>query len=326
MRFVLRRLGHGLILLGVLSLVTFLLAELAPGDPLSALRLDPSISEETLERLREKYDLDRPWYERYGRWLRSVGQGEFGYSTQYETSVAPLLAPRLRNTLLLMTAASALAWLLALPLGLLAARRPDGFWDRVVRLASAALLATPEILLALGALVLAAWSGLFPVGGMQEFSGSSKVFSGLRNLLWHLALPTLVLGLGLLPVLLLHVTSVVRQVLEEPFLLTARSLGIPPSRQLLFHALPAAAQPLIALFGLTLAGLVSGSLLVEVVLGWPGLGPLLLGAVFARDLHVVLAAGLVSGMFLLLGNLISDLLSAAVDPRWAANQHRGQLA
>jgi peptide/nickel transport system permease protein len=316
MVYILRRVSHGLVLLFLLSILTFLLAELTPGDALSDLRLDPNISPETINLLQVRYGLDRPLVERYGLWLGSVVRGEFGYSLHYETPVWPLLRPRLRNTLFLMTTATALAWLLALPLGLHAADRPGGLLDRVTLTLAAGIQSMPEILLALGALLLATRSDLFPVGGMASMEFSSlDSWAPLRDFLWHLILPAVVLTLGLLPFLVHHIRSALALTLNQPFLFTARAFGIPRRRRLWRHALPAAAHPLLSLFGLTLARLVSSSLLVEVILGWPGLGPLLLGAVLTRDLHVVLATTLISGVFLLLGNLAADLLLHAVDPR-----------
>jgi len=316
MTYLLRRLAHGLVLLFLLSALTFLLAELTPGDALADLQFAPDLSPQTLSLLRVRYGLDRPLVERYGLWLDSVLRGEFGYSLHYETPVWPLLRPRLLNTLLLMTTATATAWLLALPLGLCAADRPGSLVDRTCLALAAGLQSLPEILLALGALLLATRSGLFPSGGMvsTEFA-ELGTWTRLMDLLWHLMLPTVVLVLGLLPMLLRHVRSALVLTLNQPFLFTARAFGIPRWRRLWRHALPAAAHPLLSLFGLTLARLVSASLLVEVVLGWPGLGPLLLGAVLTRDLHMVLATTLVSGLFLLTGNLVADLLLLAADPR-----------
>ncbi len=315
-RYAARRLGHGLLLLVAVSVFTFLLAELAPGDLLAEMRLDPRISEQTLETLRERYGLDQPLPLRYLGWLRSIADGELGYSFAHHLPVGTLLWPRARNTLLLTATAMALAWLAAVPLGVWTARRAGGWLDRLVLGAANLPLAVPDLVLGLGCLLLAARTGLFPAGGMASL-GAAELGGWQRaiDLAWHLALPAAALAAGNLPVLLRHVRSALVDALDAPFLHVARGHGIRRSRLLYRYALPAAVHPLITLFGLSLARLLSGSLLIEVILSWPGLGPLLLEAILARDLHVVVGATLLSCLFLVAGNLVADLLLYAADPR-----------
>ena len=137
----------------------------------------------------------------------------------------------------------------------------------------------------------------------------------LRDLAWHLTLPVVALAAGAVPVLLRHVRSALIESLQAPVVRHARGHGIAPSRLLLGYALPAAAHPLISLFGFSIATLLSGALLVEVILSWPGIGPLLVEAILARDLHVVVGATLASAVFVVVGQLVADLLLYAVDPR-----------
>jgi peptide/nickel transport system permease protein len=137
----------------------------------------------------------------------------------------------------------------------------------------------------------------------------------LRDLAWHLTLPASVLVLGMLPVLVRHVRSAMVEAIDAPFALAARAHGIPSRRRLFRHLLPVAANPLIGLLGLSLGTLLSASLLVEVVMGWPGLGPLLVDAILARDIAVVLGSVLLSATFLIAGNLLADLLLYRLDPR-----------
>ena len=315
-RYAARRLGHGILLLLAVSVLTFLLAELAPGDPLAEMRLDPQISEETLEALRSRYGLDRPLPLRYLGWLRSIAAGELGFSFAHNVPVGTLLWPRAKNTLLLTATAMTLAWLAAVPLGVWTARRRGGGLDRLVLGAAQLPLAVPDLVLGLGCLLLAARTGLFPAGGMASLEAAELGAWGRTiDLAWHLALPAAALALGSLPVLLRHVRAAMVEALDAPFLQVARGHGIPRSRRLYRYALPAAAHPLITLFGLSLARLLSGSLLIEVILSWPGLGPLLLEAILARDLHVVVGATLLSCCFLVAGNLVADFLLYAADPR-----------
>lgn len=316
MRYLLRRAWHALFLLIGVSLLSFLFAELAPGDYLAEMRLNPQISPQTLAGLRSQYGLDEPLALRYLAWLKSVAQGEFGFSFAYNTPVAPLLWVRARNTLLLGIIATAIAWLLAIPLGVWSASRPGRLADRISTSGTTLLLAIPDVLLALGFLLLAVRTGLFPTGGMVSLNFAELGWWGkIADLAAHLALPVAALVFGTLPTLVRHVRAAMIDVLQAPFMQAARAHGIRRGRLLFRHALPAALNPLISLFGFSIAGLLSGSLLVEVVMSWPGLGPLLVEAILSRDLYVVIGSVIFSTMFLIGGMLISDALLFAADPR-----------
>ena len=316
MRWILQRCAHGLLLLVGVSLLTFAFTELAPGDYFDEMRLDPQISTETVEALRSRYGLDDPLAVRYLRWLGSVLSGDLGFSFAYNSPVGPLLWVRARNTLLLTGLATVLAWLIAVPLGTWAAARPGRWTQAVFGGATSLLLAIPDLVLALAFLLLAVRSGLFPVGGMVSLDFESLGFWGkAADLLHHLVLPVTVMTLATLPVLVRHVHASVSEVLQSRFLVAARGYGIPRRRLLLRYALPVAANPLISLFGFSIGSLLSASLLVEVILSWPGIGPLLLESILARDVHIVIASVLISTVFLILGNLVADLLLYAVDPR-----------
>lgn len=313
MPFLLRRLLHSILLLLAVSLATFVLADLAPGSALDALRLDPSISAETLETLRQRNEIalgseDDALTVRYVRWLHGMARGDLGLSVTHRVPVADLLTPRLGATLLLGTTSTALAWLLALGLGSLAAIRPAGRVDRFVSALQAVVLALPEILLALLALLLAARVAWLPVGGLPVDGGFVE---GLR----HLFLPATVIALGGMAVLVSHVRTEVARALDAPAVRAARGHGLGRGRLLLRYVLPEAANPLISLFGLSVGALLSGSLVVEAIFSWPGLGPLLLSAIQNRDLPVVVATILVSSACLVVGQLLADVWLYAHDPR-----------
>ena len=311
-----RRAVHGLLLLVGVSVLSFVLVELAPGDYFAEMRLDPRISEATVHALRSRYGLDRPLPERYARWLASLAKGELGYSFAYGQPVGPLLWPRLRNTLLLTVTATALAWLLAVPLGTWWATRRRGPADAGLTGLTAMLLALPDLVLVLGLLLLAVRTGWFPAGGMVSLGHEQMPWGArVKDVAFHLVLPVTALVLGIVPALVRYVRASVADALGAPFVRAARAHGIPERRVLFRHVLPAAANPLISLFGLSLAGLLSMSLLVEVVMSWPGLGPLLLEAILARDFHLVLGPVLASTVLLLGGNLLADLVLAVADPR-----------
>ena len=316
MRYLLRRSLHAIFLLLGVSLLTFLFSALAPGNYFDEMRLNPQISPETVAALRAQYQLDRPLPVRYAHWLNALAHGQMGFSFAYNSPVAPLLWARARNTLLLTVTATLLAWLLALPLGVWSAAGFGRAPDRIVSWTTATLLVIPDLVLALGLLIIAVRTGWFPTGGLTSigFDELSPLHK-LRDLAWHMTLPVIALVLAALPTLVRHVRASVAEVLEAPFLRAALGHGLPHSKLLYVYALRAAANPLISLFGFSVGTLLSGSLLVEVIMSWPGLGPFLLEAILARDLYVVIGGVLLSMIFLVAGNLFADVLLYWADPR-----------
>jgi peptide/nickel transport system permease protein len=316
MKYLERRLIHSVLLLITVSVFCFLFTDLAPGSFLDEMRLNPQISAETVSALRSEYGLDRPLPVRYTCWLKSVLHGDWGYSFAYGTSVKSLLLVRARNTLLLTTLAMVLAWLIAIPLGVWIAKRSGRWDDRLSMAGTSLLLSVPEIVLVLGLLYLAIRTRALPVGGMVSVEFEHLGILGkIRDLVMHMVIPAGTLALASLPVLVRHIRVSMIEVLKAPFIQAARGHGIGPTRLLFRYALPAAANPLISLFGLSVAGLLSGSLLVEVISGWPGLGPLLLEASMSRDLYVVVGVVMASTLFMILGNLLADVMLVMVDPR-----------
>jgi peptide/nickel transport system permease protein len=310
MRYAARRLLHGLLLLAGVSLLSFLFADLAPGDFFSEMRLERGVTAQTIQSMRERRGLDRPLPVRYAAWLASMARGEFGYSLAYASPVGPLLRQRIPGTLLLTATATLLAWLLAIPLGIWNAARRGTASDSAIKASLSILLSIPELLLAIILIALAVETGWLPAGGMHA-PGIASAADTLR----HLVIPAGVLVLGMLPVLVRHVRAAVAGCLDSPFALAARAHGIPRRRLLFRHVLPAALNPLVSLFGFSLGTLLSASLLVEVLVGWPGLGPLFLEAIMARDFALVLGVVIVSTALLITGNLVADLLLYRLDPR-----------
>jgi peptide/nickel transport system permease protein len=316
MKYLGRRILQSIFLLFGVSLLSFAFVQLAPGSFFDEIRLNPQISTETLTSLQRQYGMEQPLPIRYLRWLHSAAKGEFGFSFAYNAPVAPLLWSRSRNTLLLTISATLLAWLVALPLGILSAAKRRGWVDRSSGLMTSALLATPDLLLALGVLLLALRTHWLPVGGMSSVEALDQSgWQHWRSIAIHLPGPVLVLVLVSFPTLTRHIRAAMSEALDSPYVHAARAHGIPRWRIALGHALPVAANPLISLFGLSLGSLLSASLLTEVVMSWPGLGPLLLEAILGRDLYVVIGAVMCASCFLLCGTLIGDFLLFAADPR-----------
>lgn len=316
MRFLWRRLANAILLLMGISILSFALLQWAPGSFFDSMRLDPRVSAQTVNGMRAEYGLDQPFTVRYARWIGSVLKGDLGFSLAYGTSVGPLLWTRARNTLLLTSSATLLAWMMAVPIGVWSASRRGGWEDRICGMATSTLLTIPDLLLALMLLLLAVRTRWFPTGGMISVrAADSGIWREAADIARHLVLPACGLALATLPVLVRHVRSAMIDALESPFIQAARGHGVRRSRLLFRYALPAASNPLISLFGFSIATLLSASVIIEVVLSWPGLGPLMVQAVLARDAYVVMGVVMLSSVFLVAGNLVADLLLFVSDPR-----------
>jgi peptide/nickel transport system permease protein len=309
-----RRTLYSLLLLLGVSLFSFVLLTIAPGNFFDELRLNPQISAQTIAGFKAQYGMGRPLPVRYGLWLAALAKGEMGYSLEYRRPVGSLLWPRAKNTLLLTGMATLLAWAVALIWGILLAIRGGTWLDRIAAAPVALLLAIPDVLLGLLLLLLAAKTGWLPAGGMQSLRSDRPAWGGVE-LLSHMILPVAALTLGALPILVRHVRTAMALALGAPFVRASEAHGIGSARMVFRYALPAAMNSLISLFGFSVGGLLSMSLLIEVVLGWPGLGPLVLEAMLARDIYVVMAVVMLSSLFLVFGNLLADTLLYWNDPR-----------
>ena len=311
-----RRLGAAAVLLLLVLSLLFALLQLAPGDAAERL-LDPRIGGQQRQALRAAYGLDRPPHEQYLRWLTAVLRGDLGISFRQNRPVTEVLAAHLGPTLLLAAAALAVQNVAGLLLGVVAARRAGRRVDHLIRAGSVLLYSLPTFWLGLMALAVASYGlGLFPSGHMQSV-GAAELSPAARllDLLHHLALPALVLGLAAGGATARFVRNSLLDTLGEEFVRTARAKGLSGRRIVWLHALRNAATPLVQILGLSLPFLLSGAVVVEVVFSWPGVGRLAFNSVMARDYPVVLATTALSGVLVILGSLLADLLQMALDPR-----------
>jgi peptide/nickel transport system permease protein len=315
-KFLLQRFLHMIPLLIGISFIAFGVMHLAPGDFLSALTQDPRVSADTVARMRSEYGLDKPWYAQYLLWLSNAARLNFGYSLAYHVPVTTLLGQRLWNTFLLSSCSLVFAWGLAIPLGILAAVRRNSWLDRLISLLAFAGISFPGFFLALLLLLFAQKTGWFPLGDMQSPTAELLTpWERFLDLLHHLVLPVVVLGTAGLAGIMRQMRGSLLDTLRENYITAARARGLQERTVILKHAARNAINPLITVFGYSLAGLLSGAALVENVMAWPGLGRLILEAVQSRDLYLVMGSFSMSAVLLLLGNLVGDLLLAATDPR-----------
>jgi peptide/nickel transport system permease protein len=318
-KLLVKRLMQTIPLLFGISIFSFLIVALAPGDPLSHLMTNPHISRETIEALRHQLGLDVPVHIRYWRWLNGLLQGDWGLSLQYQVPVSTLLSTRLINTLILSLSATLVAIIVGVPLGVLAAVRRGRLTDHLCNLLATTSLSTPRIFLALLALLLAAKTGWFPLGG--QYSTSFDRLTGFERVidaLHHLVLPALILSLSPLAIYLRQMRGNLLDTLEDDHVIIARAKGLSELAVITKHALRSALNPVITLFGFSIGNLLSGSALVETIMAWPGIGKMTVEAVFARDTYVLMAAVMITSVLLIIGNLIADILVGLNDPRIAS--------
>jgi peptide/nickel transport system permease protein len=317
--FVLRRLLQLVPLLLGISALTFLILKLAPGDFLSTMAENPTISAESLAAMRQRFGLDQPWHVQYALYLRNLFlRLDLGESFSRHQPVFDVLRGGLLNTLLLTAAAALVTWGLAIPFGVLAAVRQHSWLDRALSAVAVVGLSVPEVVSGLLLLLLAARTGWFPVGGMRSLDWEEmNAFGRVLDVLRHLVLPALVVGLVPLAGRMRQMRASLLDVLRLDYVTTARAKGLPETTVVGKHALRNALNPLITLFGYTLGSLLSGSFVAEVIFAWPGLGRITLEAILSRDQYLVMGAVLMASTMLVLGNLVADLLLAVADPRIA---------
>ncbi|MBC7898031.1 MAG: ABC transporter permease [Cytophagaceae bacterium] len=315
LRFATRR----VLLLGpfasLLVVAAFTLIQLAPGDPILLLAGDGGTPAYYAE-LRAYYGLDRPLPVQLTRYAGALLRGDLGQSLTYQRPVAGVVLDRLPATLVLGFAALVVGVGAGLGLGLLAVQRPHGRMDGAIRLWTSIAYATPVFWLAQGLLLLfavkLAW---LPLGGMTSVRDTGTALGGVVDVLRHLLLPALALGLSLSAVTGRVARASLLDALQAPFVLAARARGASHTRVLLRHALPNAVIPVVTVVGHHAGSVLSGAALTEVVFAWPGLGKLLLDASLQRDVPLAMGVFLVGMVSVVVANVVVDITYHALDPR-----------
>jgi peptide/nickel transport system permease protein len=312
----LRRLAASLLLLFLVLSLTFFIIHAAPGDPIHVVE-DSRITKAERDRLLHLYRLDRPMPEQYLAWLGAVVlHFDWGVSLSQQRPVTAVIGEALPATAILAGAALAVEYAVSLLCGIAAARRRGRATDHAIRVGSLFLFSQPPFWLGLMAILLFSYHWrLFPASQMHY---DADLLSGARrplDLLWHLTLPALVLGLFNAGATIRFVRGSLLEVMGRDFMRAARAKGLSERRVLWVHGLRNALTPLIQLFALSLPALLSGSLVTEVVFSWPGLGFTTFNAVLNRDYPLILAITALTAAMVTLGNLLADLAQAAADPR-----------
>ena len=314
-KYILKRILQVIPLLILVSLISFFIIRLSPVDPLAELRLNPSISQETLDKEMKRLKLDKPIYIQYVSWAKSFVQGDLGYTSAGE-KVSTKLKERIPNTLLLTSIVIFMTWIVGIPLGVLAAIKKETAFDRILTVISSVGMAIPSFFFVILMLIFAVKTGWFPVGGLTSYDFNEMSFCGkVLDLSKHLVLPVIVLFTISLSGLQRQMRANMLEVLDSDYVKFARAKGLSEGKVIFKHALRNAINPMITLLGFEFAGLLSGAALTEYVFQFPGLGRLILEAVMKSYINLVMASLMMGTIMLILGNLIADILLMIADPR-----------
>lgn len=310
--YIIRRSLMAIPLLIGITILSFAIIQMAPGGP-SSLMMDPTISKEDMEKFNEKYGLNDPMHTQYIKWVGNMVQGDFGTSLiRRGVPVSEMIMNRLPNTLLLMISSTILAIVVAVPFGVIAARKRYTLTDYSVTITSFVGLATPNFWIGLILImVFAVQLGWLPTGGVSTLNADFSIIDRLK----HLILPAFVLATADMAGLTRYTRSSMIEVLGQDYMRTARAKGLKENKVVYKHGLRNGLIPVITIFGLMLPSFIGGAAITERIFNWPGIGLLFLESAFQRDYPVIMALTVISAVLVVVGNLIADILYAVFDPR-----------
>ena len=289
LKYILKRIIQVIPLLFIVSIISFFIIRLSPIDPLAELRLNPSISQETLQKETQRLGLDKPIPVQYVKWASSFVRGDLGVTSSGER-VSDKLKERIPNTLLLTSIVIFMTWAVGVPLGILGAIYHKSQFDRLLTVLSSIGMAIPSFFFAILLLIFAVKTSIFPVGGLTSFDFDEMSLGGkILDLARHLVLPVTVLFTISLASLQRQMRANMLEVMDSEYVKFARAKGLSEFKVIFKHALRNALNPMITLLGFEFAGLLSGAALTEYVFQYPGLGRLILEAVMKSDINLVMA-------------------------------------
>lgn len=301
----------------LLSIIIFLLAKAMPGDAITgAFAGNPDADPERIAEIREKMGLNDPWFEQYGRWIANFVQGDMGMSYVHKQPVTALLAGRLSNTVLLSLTTMITIYLIALPLGIIAGRWNNSWADKIIVTYNYVALATPVFIFSLIMLfVFGFYFNMFPIGGSVDIRAEDGSWAYFMSKAKHLVLPTLSGAIiGTVGTIQYLRNDIIDTKLKD-FVKTARAKGVPEGRVYTRHILRNSILPIAAFLGFEITLLISGSVFVESIFSYPGLGQLFIQSISTRDFTVVTALVMISGTAVIVGTMLSDIILSIVDPR-----------
>ena len=304
-----------IITLFFVSIVSFLIIHLAPGEPSQIDPLNPKFTPEVLERFRKEFHLDKPLHVQYLYFYQNLLTGKT-VSWKDNQSVLKKIWERFLNSLPLFIVGTIITWTLSFPIGIRSAIFRGRLFDRSATFLSYLLISIPGFFFAYILIILVVTHFHVPVIGMETFGiGDTSVPYMFMDRIWHLILPSFLGASGGIAVLSRYVRSQMLEVEGQDYVRTARAKGLPAEQVYYKHALRNALLPFVTMFGLILPGLIGGSVIIESIFSWPGMGRMAFEAILARDYPVILTVNFVSAVLVLAGTFISDLLYLVVDPR-----------
>jgi peptide/nickel transport system permease protein len=297
------------------SIVSFLIIHLAPGEPSQVDPLNPKFTPEMVERFKKEFHLDKPLYIQYTYFYRGLFTGKI-VSWKDNQSVLKKIWERFLNSLPLFIVGTILTWTLSFPVGIRSAIFRGGLYDRSATFLSYLLISIPGFFFAYILIILVVTTLHVPVIGMETFGlGASAWGNMLMDRVWHLLIPSILGATGGIAVLSRYVRSQMLEVEGQDYVRTAKAKGLPPDQVHYKHALRNALLPFVTMFGLILPGLIGGSVIIESIFSWPGMGRMAYEAILARDYPIILTVNFISAVLVLAGTFISDILYLVVDPR-----------
>lgn len=316
-KFIIRRSLVMIPQLFLLSLIIFFLASAMPGDAVTgAFQNNPNASPEQVEKIREKFGLNDPWYVQYGRWIGKAAQGDFGMSYTHKQPVTTLLQDRLGNTLLLAGVTLLVTYIIAIPLGIIAGRWQDSWADKLIVTYNYISFATPMFVFALLMLFIFSFQlGWFPIGGSVDIRAEAGTWEYYVSKAKHLFLPVMSGALLMTYSTIQYLRNDIIDTKFKDFVKTARAKGVPENRVYTRHILRNSLLPIASFLGYEITGLIGGSIFIETIFSYPGLGQLFLDSIMLRDFQVVTALVMISGAAVIVGTMLSDIILSIVDPR-----------
>ncbi len=313
--FIIRTFLQKIITLFFISVISFLVIHLAPGDPTEVSPLNPKFTKEDVQRLREAYDLDKPLHVQYILFYKRLFSGELR-SYKDNRPVLAKVFERFLNSLPLFIVGTILTWSLAFPVGIRAALRRGSPYDRLATFLSYLLIALPGFVLAYLLIIFVVRQFDVPVIGLRTFGqeGAETLFR-FNDRLWHLVLPSILGATGGIAILSRYVRGQMLEIINQDYVRTAKAKGLPEDTVYYKHALRNALLPFVTMFPLILPGLIGGSVIIESIFAWPGMGRLAFEAIMARDYPIILSINFIAAILVLIGTFVSDILYMIVDPR-----------
>jgi len=313
--FIGRSLIQKTVTLFFVSVVSFLIIHLAPGEPSQVDPMNPKFTPEMVERFRVAFHLDKPLYVQYLYFYRDLLSGRT-VSWKDSRPVLQKIGERFLNSLPLFIVGTLLTWTISFPVGIRSAIRRGGIYDRSATFISYFLISIPGFFFAYVMIILVVTRFHVPVIGMETFGiGDTSPLHSLMDRIWHLLIPSVLGATGGIAVLSRYVRSQMLEVGGQDYVRTARAKGLPPDQVHYKHALRNALLPFVTMFGLILPGLIGGSVIIESIFSWPGMGRMAYEAILARDYPVILTVNFISALLVLIGTFVSDILYLIVDPR-----------